>query len=71
MIAIELTEVDFEATPLQLGSDAAAATIDRQYVIARSVRNEEPRLSVFVATDDKPRRERDDAVEKIAIDQAQ
>src|SRR5690349_15216828 len=69
VIAVELTEADFIATRLQLGSDAAAATIDRKNVVVSAVRDEETRLTMFLAINHKSRRKCDDAVEEIAIDQ--
>jgi hypothetical protein len=68
--AVELAVVDVVARAFALRQDAATALIDREDLIACAVRDEESRASVRVDRQNESGRERDDALEQIAVREA-
>jgi hypothetical protein len=71
VIAVELVKGDVVALIFELAGDATAAPVDWKNVIVRTVGYKYARLAVSIAVNDKTRREGNDALEEVAIDQSE
>jgi len=69
--AVELVVLDFVAQVLQLGDNAPAAGLDRQYLVTAAMRNKYARFATLHGRRDEAGREGDDVGEDIAVGNAE